>query len=117
MILDAIPLPITNEVPFTLISSGPFSGADFFFTIFTPGTIPKLASRLFALIPAFTLRTVTISPFSHSIKHFTKGIGVLFSSSCVSEAEFIMHFHLLKTSFLNSKKDFLNLNLGITKYK
>jgi hypothetical protein len=69
MIFSAKPLPITREVPFTIISRGPFKGADFFFMIFTPGKIPKLARRLFALIPALTLTISTISPFSHSVRH------------------------------------------------
>ena len=74
MILLAIPLPITNDVPLTFISRGPCNGADLFFIISTPGTIPKLASRFFALLPAFTLITVTISPLLHSVKHFIKDV-------------------------------------------
>jgi hypothetical protein len=72
MILLAIPLPIMSEVPLTFISRGPRNGADFFFIISTPGTIPKLASRLFTFDPAFTLTTVRISPLSQSVKHFIK---------------------------------------------
>lgn len=74
MILLARPLPITSEVPLTIISRGPRNGADLFFIICTPGTIPKLASRLFALDPAFTLITVRISPLSQSVKHFIKDV-------------------------------------------
>ena len=62
MIFSAKPLPNTREDPFTIISSGPFNGADFFLIILTPGNIPKLARRLFAFDPAFTLTTITTSP-------------------------------------------------------
>ena len=72
MIFSARPLPMTSEVPFTIISRGPLKGADFFFNIFTPGTIPKFARRLFALCPAFTLITVTISPLLHSVRHLKR---------------------------------------------
>lgn len=74
MIFAAKPLPITSEEPFTVISKGPLNGADFFFINFAPGTIPKLARRLFALKPAFTLTTITTSPFLHSVKHLSNDV-------------------------------------------
>ena len=69
MIFSAKPLPITREDPFTITSTGPLNGADFFFIILVPGTIPKLARRLFAFNPAFTLTTMTTSPLLHSVRH------------------------------------------------
>ena len=94
MIFAARPLPITNEVPFTIISKGPFKGALFFFNIFTPGTIPKFARRLLAWIPAFTLNTVIISPFSHSVKHLINGVWKISFLICFSGIELIIQNHL-----------------------
>ena len=85
MIFAAKPLPITNEDPFTIICNGPFIGADFFFLIFTPGTIPKCARRLFALEPALTLITVTSSSFLHSVKHLINGAEGVFPSAFSSD--------------------------------
>ena len=70
MIFSAKPLPITREDPFTISSTGPLNGADFFLIILALGTIPKLARRLFAFDPAFTLTTATTLSFSHSVRHF-----------------------------------------------
>lgn len=70
MIFSAKPLPITREDPFTITSIGPLNGADFCLIILVPGTIPKLARRLFAFDPAFTLTTTTTLPLSHSVRHF-----------------------------------------------
>lgn len=72
-ILAAKPRPITKDVPFTIILIGPRKGADFFLIIFTPGTIPRCANRLFAPYPAFTPITISSVPMSHSVKHFING--------------------------------------------
>jgi hypothetical protein len=93
MIFDARPLPITKDVPFTIISIGPLNGAFFFFNICIPGTTPKFARRVFALIPAFTRKTVTTSPFSHSVKHLIKGISIILSSSSSFGIESIILYH------------------------
>ena len=94
MILAARPRPITKVVPFTIIFKGPFRGAVFFFNIFTPGTIPKFARRLLALIQVFTLNTVIISPFSHSVKHLINGIWKISFLICFSGIELIIQNHL-----------------------
>lgn len=105
MIFDARPLPITNDVPFTIISKGPLNGADFFFNIFIPGTTPKLARRLFAFIPAFTRNTVTSSPFSHSVKHLIRGISKFFLLTSSFDVGSIIFYHFQKITIVNIQND------------
>ena len=73
---DAKPLPRTSDEPLTLISIGPRKGAFFIFLTFTPGTIPKLARRVFALYPAFTLNTITSSSLSHSVRYVVSRVPI-----------------------------------------
>lgn len=93
MIFEARPLPITKDVPFTIISIGPLIGAIFFLTICIPGTTPKLARRLFAFIPAFTRNTVTTSPFTQSVKHLINGVSKILSSTSFFDMESIVLYH------------------------
>lgn len=72
-ILEAKPLPKTKDVPFTIILIGPRNGADFFLIIFTPGTIPRCAKRIFAPCPALTPKTISSVPSSHSVRHLING--------------------------------------------
>jgi hypothetical protein len=73
---DAKPLPMTSDEPLTFISIGPRKGAFFIFFTFTPGTIPKLASRVFALYPALTLNTITSSPLAHSVRYIVSRVPI-----------------------------------------